>query len=111
MTSKKVALHLKVLFFVGVTLTLNSAWASKYGVVIGGASKNMESSQQEFARVTLASTIGLSNKGYSVTTLFGSNENKTEREKYSTDYEISFNHSLLRKIAQLFPLLIVLLRS
>jgi hypothetical protein len=87
MASKKARITSKVFFFVSVTLTLNSAWASKYAVVIGGASKNMESSQQEFARVTLASTIGLSNKGYGVTTLFGSSDNKTEREKYSSDYD------------------------
>lgn len=75
------ALYIFVFFFGSPT------WASKYAVVIAGASKNVESSQQEFARVTAASSIGLANKGYEVTTLFGSEGRSQEQQKYLSDYE------------------------
>jgi|GEM_PF-6246403 len=64
----------------------NQTLAAKYALVVGGASKNIESSQHEFARVSVASTIGLVNKGYDVTTFFGTVENSQEQQKYKPDY-------------------------
>lgn len=61
--------------------------AENYALVIGGSSKKVESKQQEFARVIAATTMGLREKGYQVTTLFGSGRNDDEKQKYQTDYQ------------------------
>ena len=64
----------------------SEALSEKYALVIGGASKGLESKHQEFARITIATSLGLSNKGYRVTMLFGSGLDDSELRKYSADY-------------------------
>lgn len=76
-----------LLIFTALIALSSEARADKYAVIIGGSSKNAESSQQEFARVTAASTMGLLDQGYQVNSLFGSGGDSPEKQKYSRDYE------------------------
>ncbi len=80
-------MKLSFLFLLFIYFFACPAQASQFALVIGGATKNMESTQQEFARTTLASAIGLNMKGYNVTTLFGSAKNSEEQQKYAGDYK------------------------
>ena len=64
------------------------AFASNYAVVIGGASRQDEPEQHEFARNVIAVSKGLIDHKYQTQTLFGPEQKlHTERTKYKADYE------------------------
>ena len=65
-----------------------NADAKKFAVIIGGPSNQNEPNRHEFARNTIAATIGLNNRGYETQTLFGPHQSKhPEKEKYKTDFK------------------------
>jgi len=71
-----------------IFLISKGIYAKKYALVITGSSELAEPEHHEFARNTIAASRGLTNEGYVVTTLFGSKNSITERDKYKNDYQI-----------------------
>lgn len=81
----------KSLKFYSLLLLLSfsqNGYTEKFALIIGGPSKNEEPDRHEFARNTVAATMGLRNLGYNTQTLFGPQQRKhPEKEKYKTDFE------------------------